>query len=159
MFMKIKVIMVSLALLLILVSTSNASDLWISQKGESGFIGTSDSCVVVTFVNGKTYAPVKAVKRDDAKSQFNWKVRTSAEQAGCDNLMKVAGYVAPKKITVAPNGKHLSRPTYDMTGTVKTGNVVEVGMPCEGSIIKYRYSTKSYYKILGRNETALCGEY
>lgn len=82
---------------------------------------------------------------------------TPSEIIYCKGLISIIEKA--NSLTVSPNGKYLTRPTYDITATTKTGKTVNVGAPCEGNIIKYRYSTKSYYKITGRNETALCGVY
>ena len=133
--------MASIVLVLGLQNVSIASDLWVSQKADKGFIGTSDSCVVVTFINGQVYAPTKPVKRDEAAKQYAWKVRNGSEQAGCDEIKQAAKPVKVWKVAV--NRDYLTRSVKDiLTWQTVKGVRVPVGAICGKEVRPYnsRYS-------------------
>ena len=77
---------------------------------------------------------------------------THIENQFCEKLYALFALV------VAPS-KNGSRPTRDIQALKYTGNRVASGTTCEGTLIKKYQKNKGWYKITGRNETALCGEY
>lgn len=159
-------ILVSLALTFLLLSTSIASDLYVSQKNGLGFIGTSDSCVVVSFVNGRMYAPNKPVKRDIAAKQYVWKTRTSAEQAGCNEIKQAATQVKVWKVAVNPRyPNNRTRPVKNVVdfGAGVLGKTIknlraDIGLTC-GKLIKAINKRYQYrYIAIGKNRYAVVCE-
>ncbi len=143
-----------------LPETSNASDLYVSQKGKLGFIGTSESCVVVTFVSDKTYAPDKPVKRDIAAKKYNWKIRTTAEKSGCNDIKKAATQIKVYKVAVNPRyPNNKTRPVKNVIDfaagvlgrTVKQVRA-DIGLTC-GKLIKTINKRYSWRAVLINNST------
>ncbi len=98
----------------------------------------------------KKMTPEKAVEYVESISQS--RALTHDENLFCNKLYELFTLV------VAP-AKKASRPTKDMTATKYTGNRVSSLFQCEGKLIKKYRKNMNWYKIKGRDETALCGEY
>jgi len=128
----------------------------VSQKGELGFIGTADSCVVVTFTNGKVYAPEKPVKRDLAAIEYKWQTRTTAQQAGCNEIKAAA---LPVKVLKAVPSTSGTRRTRDITATTYTDMRVPDSVLCIGEIVKKYQKNKNWYRVKDLDVTTLCGQY
>lgn len=152
---RVKITIISIFALMFAANVVHAHDLWVSQEGSTVYLGNSEACTAYEYFGAKKVANNSAQLAVEASKQYGWPSKPFM-QPGCDALKKTAG---AKSLVVAPNNGNPTRPTKDMTATTYTGNTVSIKTPCEGQEIKHLYSTKSWYKIVGRNETALCGKY